>query len=353
MHIDLEMLLSEVSPEAPCGDDLSYDAAYLSLEESVRTKDAGGGILGTEEEQSEEPNWREVRENCLDLLQRSKNIRIAMYLTLSLLKLDGISGLSDGLCLLRGLMDRYWDHFYPQLDPDDNNDPIERANILQSLSPAGVSSQDPMKFKQRLSEVPLCHSAQIGAFSLRDIQIAKGEVSPGEDEMAKAPTLSLVDAAFQDTAIEDLTAVATATEQAIEHVNAIDTAFTEKAAAGQGPEFSGFLTVLADIRKAVQSYLAQRGFGDVEQESEGPADDAGSGGPSLSGEIRSSNDALAALEKICQYFERHEPSSPIPLLLHRAQRLVSKSFMEVVQDVCPEAISQVMMIGGISESDDD
>jgi len=289
----------------------------------------------------------------VELLERSKDIRIAMYLTLSLLKLDGIAGLSDGLCFLRGLVDRYWDHFYPQLDPDDNNDPLERANILQSLSPAGVSSQDPMKFKQRLSEVPLCHSSQMGAFGLRDIQMAKGEVSPVEDEIAKMPTLSVIDAAFQDTAIEDLTAVATATEQAIEHVNAIDTVFTEKAAVGQGPEFSGFLAVLAEIRKTVQNYLAKRGFGEAAQECEVSNGDAGSGGPSLSGEIRSSNDALAALEKVCQYFEHHEPSSPIPLLLHRAQRLVSKSFMEVVQDVCPDAVNQVMMIGGISESESD
>ncbi|MHC4087924.1 MAG: type VI secretion system ImpA family N-terminal domain-containing protein [Planctomycetota bacterium] len=83
------------------------------------------------------------------------------------MKTEGLAGLCDGLAVLRGLLERFWDNLYPQLDPDDNNDPLERINILQSLSPATVSAQDPMKFKQRLAEVSLCNSAQMGKFSLR------------------------------------------------------------------------------------------------------------------------------------------------------------------------------------------
>jgi type VI secretion system protein ImpA len=57
------------------------------------------------------------------------------------------------------------------------------------------------------------------------------------------------------------------------------------------------------------------------------------------------------MEKICQYFERHEPSSPIPLLLRRAQKLVDKNFLDVIRDVCPEAMGTVQAIGGVSGSD--
>jgi type VI secretion system protein ImpA len=47
------------------------------------------------------------------------------------------------------------------------------------------------------------------------------------------------------------------------------------------------------------------------------------------------------------FFRRHEPSSPVPLVLERARRLVSKSFMEVLADVAPEGLPQAKLIVGI------
>jgi len=348
---DIQSLLSEVSAEAPCGEDLSYDASFLALEDMLRTKAAGGIVAGVEEE-AEEPNWREVREKSSELLKRSKDLWAAMYLTISLLKLEGIPGLRDGLSLLRGLLERFWDNLYPQLDPDDNDDPLERINILESLSPTSVSAQDPVKFKQRLAEVPLCNSVQMGKFSLRDIQIAKGEITVSDDQRAKAPDMSVIDAAFQDTATDELLATSQATQEAIEHIAAIMSVFSERASEGQTPDVSGFRGVLGKIHKRVQEYLAKRGHGEAVDEGAAAAGGVKEKGAiSLSGEIQSAQEALLALDKVIQYFERHEPSSPVPLLLRRAQRLVSKSFLEVVKDFCPDGMGQVEMIGGVSSSD--
>jgi len=348
---DIQSLLSEVSAEAPCGEDLSYDASFLALEDMLRTKAAGGIVAGVEEE-AVEPNWREVREKSSELLKRSKDLRIAMYLTISLLKLEGIHGLRDGLSLLRGLLERFWDNLYPQLDPDDNDDPLERINILESLSPTSVSAQDPVKFKQRLAEVPLCNSVQMGKFSLRDIQIAKGEITVSDDQRAKAPDMSVIDAAFQDTATDELLATSQATQESIEHIAAIMSVFSERASQGQTPDVSGFRGVLGKIQKHVQEYLAKRGHGEAVDEGAAAAGGVKEKGAiSLSGDIQSAQEALLALDKVCQYFDRHEPSSPVPLLLRRAQRLVSKSFLEVVKDFCPDGMNQVEMIGGVSSSD--
>ncbi len=351
MAIDIESFLSEVSAESPCGEDLSYDASFLALEDMLRTK-AGGGVVEGVEEAAEEPNWREVREKSSELLKRSKDLRVAMYLTISLLKLEGIHGLRDGLALLRGLLERFWDHLYPKLDPEDNNDPLERINILQSLSPTSVNAQDPMKFKQRLSEVPLCNSVQMGKFSLRDIQISRGEIAVPDDQRAKAPDTAVIDAAFQDTATDELLLISQATQDAIEHIAAIMSVFSERASEGQTPDVSGFRGVLGNIQKRVQEYLAKRGHGEaVEEGAAVTGTEQKKGAISLSGNIQSAQEALLALDKVIQYFERHEPSSPVPLLLRRAQRLVSKSFLEVVKDFCPDGMSQVEMIGGVSSSD--
>jgi type VI secretion system protein ImpA len=274
-----------------------------------------------------------------------------MYLTLALLKLDGIPGLQDGLSLLRGLLERFWDKLYPQLDKDDNYDPLERINIFQSLSPTTVSVQDPMKFRQRLLEVPLCNSPKMGKFSLRDIQVAKGEITVSADQQAKAPKMSVIDAAFQDTPAERMQATSKATEEAIGHVTAIEKVFSERASKGQGPNFSGLQTLLGNIRKNVQGHMAKGGQGATLEQ--GTAADTGEEGGeiSLAGEIRSPREVLMALEKVCHYFERHEPSSPVPLLLRRAQKLVSRSFLEVIEDFCPDAMKQVETIVGIKKTD--
>ncbi|MHC4145717.1 MAG: type VI secretion system protein TssA [Planctomycetota bacterium] len=351
MSIDVEDLLSEISPDAPCGEDLSYDSAFLALEGMLRTQSAGGVVAGVEQE-AEEPNWREVRDKSIELLQRSKDLRITMYLGLAALNLEGLAGLRDSLGLLRGLLERFWEHLYPQLDPDDNYDPLERMNILQSLSPATISEQDPMKFKQRLAEVALCNSTQMGKFSLRDIQIAKGKIPLPTDEMAGVPDVSVIDAAFQDTATDELLAASQATEEAIEHLANITTVFSKNASQGQTPDLSDFQSVLGNIHKCILGYLAKRGYGEaVEEAAPATGSNPEKGGMSVSGEIHSPQEALLAIEKVCQYFDRHEPSSPVPLLLRRAQRLVSKDFLEVIKDVCPDALGQIQMLGGTSGGD--
>ena len=105
MTVDVEKLLAEVSPEAPCGEDLSYDSLLLALEDMLRAKPSGGVVAGVEET-AEEPNWREVRDRSLELLGRSKDLRAALYLTLALLKADGLNGLCDGLSLIKGMLGR-------------------------------------------------------------------------------------------------------------------------------------------------------------------------------------------------------------------------------------------------------
>jgi type VI secretion system protein ImpA len=74
------------------------------------------------------------------------------------------------------------------------------------------------------------------------------------------------------------------------------------------------------------------------------------GGPKpIAGEVTSREDAIRMLDKITDYFNRNEPSSPVPILLRRAKRLVSKSFMEIVKDLAPDGLSQVERIRGVEE----
>jgi len=65
--------------------------------------------------------------------------------------------------------------------------------------------------------------------------------------------------------------------------------------------------------------------------------DAGSGptagSMSIRGQIRSREDVVRQLESICAYYRQVEPSSPVPVLLRRAQKLVNMNFLQVVQEL--------------------
>lgn len=342
MVYDIGSLLAEVSGENPCGEDISYDPDFLALEQMLQPK--ASGMIDVEQDVAE-PKWSEVVNLSTSLLQRSKDLRVGVYLAVGLLKKGGFPGLGQGLAVLKGLLERFWDGLYPQLDPDDDNDPLERINALASLSPERVNADDPFKFKQRVMETPLCNSRQAGRFCFRDVQIAKGAITVSEEESSSAPDGAVIDAAFQDTSMEELETISKGVDSCIGSISAITDIFTRQAVGGQSPDLNGLRSILEKIRSCVKEYLGDSG-GQTET-GEGAAD-GGAAVSSASGEIRSSQDAVKMLDRVSRYFEKHEPSSPVPLLLRRAKKLVSKNFVDIIADFCPDAMSQVDLMSGTS-----
>jgi len=342
---DIEALLGEIGGGNPCGEDVSYDPKFLALEALLHPQ--GSGVVGTEKE-AKEPSWPEIAERSVALLKRSKDLRVAMYLTVALLKLEGMHGFGRGLGLTRGFLERYWNQLYPSLD---NDGALERRNVLIALSPPKIDSQDPFQFRRRVMEIPLCDSPQMGRFSFRDIQIVRGEIAVGEEERKKHGDSAVIEAAFQDTPIPFLHALCSGVEGAISEIKSITKVFSQHAAGEQSPSMDGILGLLEQIHQYTQEHLSRRGGQPVARSQGGTGSLGGSvsARASSSGEIRSGQDAVACMEMICRYFEQQEPSSPVPLLLRRAQRLVSKNFMDIIADLCPGAIGSVETISGTGE----
>lgn len=346
---DIESLLSEVSPEAPCGEDISGSGEFYELKALVRPKPPG--VVGTDADAGMiEPNWAEVRNRAFDLLRKSRHLEVATYLTLGLLVTEGMSGFRNGLHLIQGLLERFWDELYPRLDPEDDNDPTIRMNILMPLSSEPASPWDPVRFRPRVAQLPLCNSRRAGGFCLRDIQIARGEKTAPSGER-EAPAMPVIQATFRETPAAELEATLLGAHQAVEYLDGIRSVFEKRTKDHSSPEFGGLRGDLVRICRTLEEYVKTDSAANPATPGDatvGPA--AGREPiPVVAGEIRSRNDALAAIEQACRYFERHEPSSPVPLLLRRAQRLAPKTFLEIIEDVCPGGMAQVVAVGG-SES---
>ena len=348
--LDVESLLQPFSDEAPSGPNLEYDGAFIAFEQASRGKaeqQYGDTIIP-----AEEPNWLEVRQMGMELVTRTKDLRVVCVLARALLLTEGFTAFEESLALVQGYLERFWPSVHPQLDPDDDNDPAVRVNTLSSLTDQSTTIKT-------LRSVPMVSSRMLGNFSLRHLNIAKGEVPPPADE--EPPTLAAIEAAFNECDLEQLRGNTNALRLSIEHSDAIESALTQQVGAARAVSLDGLRHTLREIYVVLEEHLSRR---DAALQPEQAEDEAGvatdgatparSPAGRLTGEVHSREDVIKAIDKICQYYDRHEPSSPLPLLLKRAKRLASKSFIEIVQDLSPDAVAQIQALGGVdSEGTED
>jgi len=344
--IDTESLLTPVTEDAPCGRDMEYEPAFLALQELARGK--AEQVIGDEVRAGQEPSWPEVQTAAQELFGTTKDLRVAGLLHLSLIKSEGVAGAEGGLGLIRGMLERYWDQVYPQLDAEDDNDPTFRVNSLV----AGLVSDDALN---ALRHAPLVESRQFGKHSLRGYRVATGTIKLSDDSVDPAQELSRIEAAFSDAPLESLTTLAGLVSAAADHLNAIQHVLLDKAD-GIPDDLKPLSADLREMKTLLDNQLTRRGVGSEAAAADGTQVEgaaAGEGAPqqSLTGVIRSRGDVLTTLDKICDYYAKAEPSSPVPLLLQRAKRLVNMDFMEILRDMTPSGMTEAETIVGLERRD--
>jgi type VI secretion system protein ImpA len=335
----VESLLQPVAPATPCGADLEYDPAFLELERLVQGKPEQQ--MGSAVVPAQEPDWDAIAKRAAALLGKTKDLRVALHLTRALLNRDGFAGLRDGLAVLRGLVERHWDGLFPRLESAEANDPTFRINILMGLC-------DSAAIIERVRAIPLVTSRSFGRFNLRDLAIASGELPPAPGTVA--PASSAIDGAFAESAVADLQATAASVRETLEHLAALEATVAAHVDVAHAPSLAPLCGLLGQAHKILAARLELRGVKSASLQgstaSPAAADAAPAAPAALTGAVASRQDVVHLLDQICDYYQCHEPSSPMPLLLQRCKRLVSASFLDIVRDVAPDAVSQVEMLRG-------
>jgi len=329
--LQVEPMLSPLAADAPCGADLEYDPAFLSLQEAGAGKaeqQYGDTLIP-----AQAPDWPAVHEQALQLGTRTRDLRIAVWLLRSGARVSGLAGAVRGLQMVQGLVERHWDHLHPLLDASDNNDPTARVNALLPLLHADAGLAD-------LRAASL--TGKRGGLTVRDIELAIGHAEPiaGEAVPTEDGVLKAVAAAIAESPpLADLMAGGVAA------VRALADALEQRLDASQGVDF-------APLRKLLQCVAdaARRATGAGEPAAEEHAAAGGAIGAIAVGAIATREDAIRALERACEWIERNEPSNPAPLLIRRSQRLMSKNFIDIVRDLIPDGLDQVEKLAGIHDS---
>ncbi len=348
--MDLDALLQSHGEEAPSGEDLEYDPVFTELEIAAQPgeeRQAGDEILA-----AEDPDYKEVAEKALEIMQRSHDLRAGIFMAEAQLRLKGLTGFADCTTYVRRCLEEYWGSCHPQLDEDDDNDPTMRVNAVFALS-------DPNRILRGLRKAPMTKSRMFGDLSLRDMLVADGEITPTSD-MDTVPDAASIMAAFQDTDPDELKAMAEAAARALGDIKAISAKFDSETP-GQGPDLDPVQKTLVQINKRMADAMGDDAVGadsadDAEEVGEGDGAEDGGAAPAArpaggggGGAINTPNDVRNAIDRIVAYYERTEPSSPVPILLLRAKKLVGADFMTIMKDMAPAGVENVTYIGGIED----
>ncbi|MEW9623760.1 type VI secretion system protein TssA [Rhodanobacter geophilus] len=341
-HHDLESLLAPLADEAPSGPDLEYDPDFQALDRAATPK--AERSIGDSVKTAEEPDWDKVSSLGESLFGRTRDLRVAVHLTSAWTRMHGLDGWSDGLALIRGLLENLWDTVHPQLDAEDDNDPTARVNAVMPL----VDMQSVLGY---FRGTPFVQSPRLGRFSLRDLRIANGTLkTPAPEDDAALPSMTDIEACCLDCPEEQLAGAARAIAAAMEHARAIDAVFTDRVGTA-GPDLKPLLGEINELKKFLDAEVAKR-MPAAEADAPAGEENAAPGSApatAASGRIETPQDVIRRLDEICEYYVRREPSSPIPHLLRRAQRLVGMNFVDLMKELAPGGLSEFQIISGSSD----
>lgn len=344
---ELKVMTGDVSTEDPCGADCGYDPLYVQLEtlavgEPERT-------MGDSVVEGKDPDWRAVRKNCLELWKKTRDLRVAAYLALAGLALEGFKGFADGVALLRSLVSERWEGVWPRLDPDDDNDPMERLNILAMISPAPGTFDDPIRF------VPLFRQTRLVSegprYTLRDLLISEGEIDGGDYRVDPA----LLTAELTAVPHEEIVRQSSEVERIAADLIAISETVAEKTSQQAFVQFETLQNELKTLRRFYAKFLHEAAA------TEGGADAVETGARATKAEgvatdprcvqARNRAEALMLLKKGCDYFRSSEPTSPVPYLVERALRMAEMNFMDILAEIDPSGVDRGRDILGVKPTD--
>jgi len=325
--IDAQVLLQPLRDDAPCGNDLE-DTQEMAAIDAFR-------VFGQATPLKPDTDWRAIQSAAGDALATSKDFRLLAHWAAASLRLDGIQQFSEALGVAARWLELFFDGVYPRID----SDAILRKNALGYFA-------DRMAVVDAIRRVPLVSHRQLGTFSLRHVELAAGTLKPGDSE-GTAPTESEITAAFTAAPQQELTQLQTTLQSALDSLKSIETAMVASQGVQAAPSMGPLSQTLSRMHEIVSAHV--RAVASVAPGEPVVAAAAEASVAGVPGQIRTREDAIRSLEAVSEFFRRTEPSSPVPLFVDRAKRLVARDFLEVLAELVPDSVSEVRRVGGIRD----
>ncbi|OFS84426.1 hypothetical protein RP300_02438 [Oligella urethralis] len=323
-----------------CGENLEYSQEFLALTRSLEYKPEqqfGDTII-----EAESPEWNQAERQALALCAKTCDVRVLEMLVRTWAAQHGLPGYANGLEIVFKAISAFWDGIHPPLVEDDGyEDPLPRINALNAL----VTVDGVLGI---LRSAPIL-SGTYGQLSLREaeqvIDGSKTDFPGGRGRLAEM----LSQAKITDEA--EINAL----YQAHSWLRQIEELVLEKLGHEWRPEFNQALQLFDVIMNVVGNPQPASTEASSAPEESSNAQHAGESSHQASQlskveaikevswkelSISTRADAILALEKVCSYFEVHEPSHPAPFLIRRVQQTIPLNFYDMIKNLVPGSHEQ-------------
>jgi type VI secretion system protein ImpA len=375
--MDLEPFLVPVADGSASGSELRNDPRFHAVErllepaarsfrlENVKT--GGTGSVGID--------WPEVLTQAADLAATGRDIRLLVIVTRASANAEGFDGMAEGLGLLVTTVDQHWDTVHPALREaaSPREAATRRINALFQLENADNGLLCDLEFTTVLTP------RGIGPVTVGDLcaggltrSQAQAELPSGLGEKEVAELLAQHDtrsnrvtAACRAEAIErpeDLGALVRSIEAARTALAALEAALTARVGEnGVGVRFRELDKILGRALAPLTAAQSQAAPGAAVPEVTAMADPVAAPSPatngahpppaagSIPGAVNSRRDVERCLDMIIDFYERTEPSSPIPHLARRMRKMVPMNFLQLMEEIAPSGMKEFKNVAGVDD----
>lgn len=333
---DILALAEPLSEDGPCGPDLEElgDPDFWQFSANIETE-VPSNFDGFFEARRTNVDFEEKLKACYELLERSRDIRLTVWLAKLCLLTRDLSGFVDSLVVTDRLLREHWDHVHPL--PFEGDQTMRMVNIERLDERPSVEL--PLQYVKLIED-------QSGTVAFRDHLVGIGEVQPREGERFRS--VDDLNKTFLRCDVEKIAEARETLETLRTAVAGLHSNWLEKAGYEQHVQLERLPALLDRMYAYVHEKLVERRpelAEDTTSAEESAPEEEGEGettaaavatAPAPQGTIKRSQDVLAALGAVSGYFEAHEPSSPARLLVKQAEVLVGKSWVDVVRTLLPD-----------------
>ena len=318
--------------------------------------------------------WSEVLQTAAELSKSGRDLRLLVIVVRALANEGGFGGLGYGLDLLAKSIEAYWENLHPELrdSPSPRDAALRRINALLQLESESDGVLGDLTKQVFFSVRPL------GPITGSDLEMAMldgqamlREAAQGLNDKEKSVLLEKHEARIQRVK----TACKVQAEQDGASFDSLRSEANAALAAFDGLEEILGLKLAADGKannlpklgqflKRVAATLDNSGTVGPESTVKPPpvtnvtsqqpsvglaSPPATTGAGAIPDRLNSRGDVEKLLDLIIDFYDRTEPSSPIPHLARRMRRMVPMDFLALMEEMAPSGLKEFKSLAGVGD----
>jgi type VI secretion system protein ImpA len=355
--VDIESILAPIPGDKPSGENLQYSGLHDEIREARRADDPT--TKADWQTEMKVADWDEVVSLAESALKtQTKDLQVGAWMCEALLNRNGFAGLRDGLKVMCGLHENFWDSIYPEIDEGDLD---ARANCLALMDRQCAFAAKEVALTDVRGEPNYSYlgweKTKLPDDFNKISQANREEADRIKQESEKAAEeWNRLNRSTPRRFYEQLN---TLLSQCWEEFQGLDRAMDQKFGR-QTPGLGELKKSLENLRSVVDKIVKEKrvlepdpvggdgvAAGETAEVAVGQAAGAGAGSVSVSvGAIRGRQEALRRLSEIAEFFQKTEPHSPVSYLVERAVKWGNMPLEQWLQEV----IKDSTVLGQVQET---